>query len=101
MKPIRVLCGLAALATAGLSAYAQGLGLGLNFASTDPDAATSSLLPEEAAGVVPRANWNNLTGASGTASTLVYDADGVATAGSASVTWSSPNTWRSGANNGF
>ena len=84
------------------SLLAQSPSLGVNFASTDPNATDASLLPEESAGVVPHANWNNLTGASGAAeSGLVYDLDGTATASSASVTWSSPNTWRSGGNNAF
>jgi hypothetical protein len=70
--------------------------LGLNFAATDPDAAGSTLNATDVAGVVPAANWNNLTGATGSApSGLKYDNSGVATASSASVTWSSPNTWRS------
>jgi hypothetical protein len=42
--------------------------LGLNFASTDPDIATSELLPTEAAGVISHTNWNNLIGATGTGS---------------------------------
>lgn len=98
----KTLCGVAALAAATASLSAQSLSLGLNFASTDPDAATSSLAPEEIAGVVPQANWNNLTGASGTVATgLNYDSSGAPAASGVSVTWSSPNTWRSGANNGF
>jgi hypothetical protein len=67
--------------------------IGLNFAATDPDAATSSLNPTDVAGVVPQANWNNLTLDDGTSSTLVKS-DGTAAAGT-SVTWASNNTWRS------
>jgi hypothetical protein len=67
--------------------------LGLKFAATDPDAATSSLGPAEVAGVVPQANWNNLTGATGTdVGSLVRDDGG---ASSATVSWAGPNTWRS------
>ena len=74
--------------------------LGLNFASTDPDVATSELLPTEAAGVISHANWNNLTGATGTGvGSLVYDLNGTSTPSTATVTWTSPNTWRSGGNN--
>jgi hypothetical protein len=72
------------------------VGLGLKFAATDPDAAGSSLNPTDVAGVVPAANWNNLAGASGAAASgLSYDNNGTAVASAASVTWSSPNTWRS------
>lgn len=85
-----------------LGGFAQSPKLGLNFASTDPDEATSALLPEDAAGVVPQANWNNLTGSTGAAATgLVYDQNGTAIPSTARVNWSSPNTWRSGGNNQF
>jgi YD repeat-containing protein len=84
------------------AAFAQTPSLGINFASTDPDAATSSLDPAETAGVVPAANWNNLVGPTGSAiEGIVYDASGTATPTSTTVTWSSPNTWRSGGNNSF
>jgi hypothetical protein len=74
--------------------------LGLNFASTDPDAATSSLLPTEAAGVISHPNWNNLMGTTGTnVGSLVYDNNGTAVPSAATVSWTSPNTWRSGGNN--
>jgi hypothetical protein len=80
-----------------IPAAAHGaVSLGLNFAATDPDAATSSLNPTDVAGVVPAANWNNLAGATGAAASgLSYDNNGTAVASGASVTWSSPNTWRS------
>jgi hypothetical protein len=80
----------------GLTGVAQAQSLGLKFAATDPDAATSSLNPTDVAGVVPAANWNNLTGNTGTgASGLSYDNGGAAVASTATVTWNSPNTWRS------
>lgn len=79
-----------------LPSMALAQSLGLNFAATDPDAATSSLEPSEVAGVVPQDNWNNLADASGSATNLVDDT-GAAT--SASVEWSSNNTWRSGGRN--
>jgi hypothetical protein len=48
--------------------------LGLNFAASDPDTATSSLASTDIAGVVPVANWNNLQGNVGTGVTgLFYD----------------------------
>jgi hypothetical protein len=102
MKLRRKITGLACLFAATLGSFGQTVGLGLKFAATDPDAATSSLLPEEIAGVVPQANWNNLTGATGTdVGSLEYDNGGTATPSAATVTWTSPNTWRSGANNAF
>jgi hypothetical protein len=69
--------------------------LGLNFAATDPDAATSSLNPNEFAGVVSQANWNNLELNNGSSGPLVLDTDGVSSPSTASVTWASNNTWRS------
>src|SRR4051812_39409126 len=79
MKLTSAITGLSFLVAGSLGAHAQSLGLGLKFASTDPDAATSSLLPTEVAGVVPQANWNNLTGATGTNTALVYNNSGTAT----------------------
>ena len=61
-------------------------------AATDPDAATASLNPTDIAGVFPQANWNNLELNTGSSTTLVK-ADG--TASTASVSWTSNNTWRS------
>jgi hypothetical protein len=102
MKVKSSIAGLACLLAGTFATFGQTVGLGLKFAATDPDAATSSLAPEETAGVVPQANWNNLTGATGSGVTgLSYDNGGAATASSATVTWSAPNTWRSGANNAF
>lgn len=76
--------------------------LGLKFAATDPDAATSSLNPTDVAGVVPAANWNNLPGQAGTdVGGLFYNNAGTPVASGATVTWNSPNTWRSGGNNAF
>jgi len=70
--------------------------LGLNFAATDPDAATSSLNPTDVAGVVPQANWNNLELNTGTdVGSLEYDNNGTPVASTATVSWTSNNTWRS------
>lgn len=49
------------------------------------------------AGVVPQANWNNLNGATSAAVTL-NDSTGAAT--TATVSWSSGNTWSNGEANG-
>jgi hypothetical protein len=84
------------------STLASAQTLGFNFASTDPDSATSSLAFSDVAGVIPVAHWNNLVGNSGSGvSGLVYDSGGSSLSSTASVTWSSPNTWRSGGNNAF
>jgi hypothetical protein len=89
---LALLCGLAC----GLTDAAQAQSLGLKFAATDPDAATSSLNPTDVAGVVPAANWNNLAGNAGTgAAGLFYNNAGAPVASTATVDWSSPNTWRS------
>ncbi len=78
------------------SSLAFGQSLGLNFAATDPDAATSSLMASDIAGVVPQANWNNMAGSAGTnVGGLMVNTGGSASASTATVTWSSPNTWRS------
>ena len=85
-----------------LPATVNAQSLGLNFAAGDPDAATSSLNPTDVAGVIPAANWNNLLGATGTGvGGLFYNNAGTPVASGAKVTWTSPNTWRSGGNNAF
>ena len=88
--------GFAALA---VPTMASAQSLGLNFAATDPDAVTSSLNPGDVAGVVPQANWNNLETLSGTNVGSLELSNGLASG--ATVTWTSPNTWRAGANNAF
>jgi hypothetical protein len=94
--------GFAAVLVAAFSSPCWAQSLGLNFASTDPDAATSALNPTDLAGVVPAANWNNLEGGNGTnVGGLEYNNNGAPVASAATVTWRSPNTWRSGGNNGF
>lgn len=84
-----------------MPAVVSAQSLGLNFGADDPSAEASALLPEEVAGVVPAANWNNLETKSGSVSGLSYDMGGTAVASTASVDWSVPNTWRSGDNNAF
>jgi hypothetical protein len=92
MKKLWLLLILSFLACA-VSTPALAQNIGLNFAATDPDAATASLNPTDVAGVVPQANWNNLSLDDGTSSTLVKS-DGTSATGT-SVTWASNNTWRS------
>lgn len=94
--PRLLFCGAAALTLSVLATNASARTLGLKFAATDPDAATSSLAAGDTAGVVPAKNWNNLTGATGSGvGSLVQDNNGTSSASTATVTWSSPNTWRS------
>lgn len=82
--------------SAALSAQAvavnDGLSIGLNFGA---DEAGGSISASDIAGVVPHANWNNMTGASGSAANVVADGSLGASPTSVSVTWSSPNTWSS------
>jgi len=102
VKKIQLLL-TAACVSCVISSAAFAASLGLNFAATDPNAADSSLLPTEVAGVVPQPNWNNLALNNGDTTTpvpipLLKD-DG--TPSGATVSWASPNTWRSTANNAF
>jgi len=72
--------------------------IGLNFGADEPNGANAAVLPSIATAGVPgvvQAHWNNLTGASGSASALVADAKGQAMPTSAAVEWSCPNTWSS------
>lgn len=89
-------------ATTGGSGHASTVLIGLNFAANDPDEASSSLSPSQQAGAISQRNWNNLSGPNGSATSgIVADRDGVAESTQLQVVWSAPNTWRSGANNGF
>jgi hypothetical protein len=98
LKPLLIAGVVAALS----QATAFGVELGLNFAATDPDAASSSIGAADVAGAVPQANWNNLTGATGAnVGVLNYNNGGAAVASTATVNWSSPNTLRAGGNNAF
>src|SRR5438874_8667770 len=97
-----LIVAMATLATLGMSPNAQaGVvtdTIGINFGADEPNGAnTSGLGAAEVAGVpgVQTANWNNGTGANGNLNNLVRDTNGVATTTSASVTWTSPNTWSS------
>lgn len=101
MKAHRLLFAIGAWAGL-LATTASAQSLGLNFAADDPDTVSSSLNPTDVAGVVPAANWNNLFGATGTEVTgLNYNNAGTPVASGVSLTWTSPNTWRSGGNNAF
>jgi hypothetical protein len=69
---------------------AAGQSIAINFGADEPAGARSDVLGP--AGVLGTANWNNLEGASGSATGLV-NSDGGATG--ASVEWVSNNTWSS------
>ena len=97
------------VSTATVTVTVEGAGgvgnIGLNFGSDEPPGVGSVLAPGTVAGAIPQANWNNLTGANGSASDLIADAAGSPVTTTASITWSSPNTWastgRGEENNGF
>ncbi|MEW6158329.1 MAG: hypothetical protein AB1813_12915 [Verrucomicrobiota bacterium] len=96
------------LAGAPAMAYPAGYSIGLNFGADEPNGAgTGALAANEVAGVpdVKQGNWNNLSGASGSGSSLIADNKGASVTTSVSVEWTSPNTWsstgRGEENNGF
>ncbi len=73
-------------------------GIGLNFGADEPAGANGGILPSIGTAGVPKvlqANWNNLSGASGTSSAIVADSKGAAQVTAVQVEWSSPNTWSS------
>jgi hypothetical protein len=77
-------------------AHDAGLSIGLNFGADEPSgAAGGTLSPSTPAGVLPQANWNNLTANNGSSSALVADLKGASVPSTATVTWSCPNTWSS------
>lgn len=95
---------LAAVAALGFTSVAHGsqgfASIGIEFGIGGSHGLTSGLAPTDSAGAVPMANWNVESGNSGTAA-LNADVFGVATATSASVTWTTADTWNNGGNNGF
>ena len=110
MKRLRIASVIAAscLLANSLSAHTGGYSLGINFGADEPSGANEgTLAPNEAAGIdtAVQANWNNVTGASGTVADLVADDEGAAVTTTATVTWTCPNTWsstgRGEENNGF
>jgi hypothetical protein len=103
-KPkLKTLCALVAatlvMATAQhLCAFSGGYSIGLNFGPAEPEGANQgTLAPTARAGILTavQGNWNNLPGASGTASDLVADDDGASVATTVSVEWASNGTWSS------
>jgi hypothetical protein len=72
--------------------------IGLNFGADEPNGANGGILPSVGTAGVPgviQANWNNLSGATGSAADLAADSKGTAQATTASVSWTCPNTWSS------
>ena len=59
----------------------------------------ATLLPTDIAGVVPQMNWNNFTLNNGASVPPIIQDNGAAS--TATVSWTSPNTWRSGGNSAF
>lgn len=91
-----------------LAAHTGGYSIGINFGADEPNGGNlGGLTPTQAAGIdgAIQSNWNNTSGAAGTAENLVADDQGTAVATTATVTWTSPNTWsstgRGEENNGF
>jgi uncharacterized protein (TIGR03382 family) len=85
--------GLAAGAISPSSFAAVGApSIGVKFGTDRPN---STMAATDVAGLVPTANWNNASGATGSAANLTADVNGVATATAAGVTWDSNNTWAS------
>ena len=83
----------AAVAACGLSSAAGAASIAVNFVGGGGPNSGSSLAPSDAAGLVVQDEWNNAPGASGSLMGLLNDA-GNST--SASISWTSPNTWSSG-----
>ena len=75
---------------------ARAAGIGVNFTG-DVGGAGTNMAPTLSAGVVPRANWNNMAALPNQGLPVALT-DESGAASDASLTWSSNNTWRS-ANN--
>lgn len=82
------------LALALIATPAWAASLAINFAADEPNGGNLATVGGPA-GAFLTGIWNNTTGAAGTVPNLTLDNNGVAAATSASVTWSSPNTWAS------
>lgn len=70
--------------------YAVGLNFGVDQGSSSLAATASAGAPD-----LVQKNWNNLSGQSGTATTIVADAQGTSEATTINVVWTSNNTWGS------
>jgi len=72
---------------------ASAASIGLNFAADEVAPTGSALAAGDVAGAIPQANWNNLTTADGMNVGDPEQDNGAAS--TATVTWSSNNTWAS------
>jgi hypothetical protein len=69
--------------------------ISIHFGADEPTEVSGSMLaPTDVTGVVPSANWNNVTTNAGTAA-VMEDKNGVASQSGAQVTWYASNTWSS------
>ena len=75
---------------AGGITYALPTALGLNFIGGGPNGTPAAMAPNEFAGVLPKNNWNSLSGPSGSAAALLDD---TGTATGAQTVWNSNSTW--------
>jgi hypothetical protein len=89
----RVGLALLVIVAIQLSISADAQVISINFAGGGGPGAPTSLAATDVAGVVAVANWNNATGSVGTLNSLI-DNNGAAT--TASVSYTSNNTWTTG-----
>jgi hypothetical protein len=84
-----------ALAAAGAVAAspAAAQSIGIDFVGGGNGGAVTPMASSESAGVVAQTNWNSLSGASGSASSLVASTGAATTV---AVSWTSTNTWNTG-----
>jgi hypothetical protein len=97
-----VIVGVAAIAlVAAVMPVAQaGQGgtdtISIKFGADEPtQVAGSALALTDVTGVVPSANWNNVTTNAGLQANLLEDVNNIASASSAQVIWYASNTWAS------
>lgn len=82
------------LALVQLAFPARGASLAINFGADEPGGAGTAVVSGPA-GAFLTGVWNNTTTATSSATNLNLDNNGVSLATTASVDWSSPNTWAS------
>jgi subtilisin-like proprotein convertase family protein len=87
---------------------ARAYSIGLNFGADEANGDKQGTLAATAVAGVPavaQPNWNNLSGISGTNTSIIGDVAGVAQPTSVTVSWTCPNTWstlgRGETNNAF
>jgi len=95
-KKTFALAGAVALAVSGMASAATPF-IGVNFVGGSAGGAPTSLDPADSAGVVPQANYNNVTGSTGTSVALI-NAQGAATG--VTLTFAGAGTWGTGVGSG-